>query len=236
MSERDVLAGEFALRLLDGEELLAARRLLVEDAEFAGAVAEWEERLHLLAGEVPEHPLPEALWARIEAALDRAAETPAVLALRRKVRRWQSAAGVAAAAAVAASAALLLVPRAAPPVIVPPAERPAAPLLVASVATPDAGSLAVTYLPDSGDLLVVPAALEVPSGRARQLWLIPEGGTPLSLGLVDADAAGRRRLAPELVARFVRGATIAVSDEPTGGSPTGQPTGAVLGTGVLQQG
>lgn len=236
MSERDILAGEYALRLLEGEELAAARRLLVEDPSFAAAVAAWDNRLHPLTGEVPERALPSGLWARIEQALDRVPETPAILALRRQVRRWKAAAGLFGAGAVAALIALLLVPRGAPPAIVPPPTAQAsAPVLAASVATERSGTIAVTYLPDRGDLLVVPAALDLPAGRAAELWLIPAGSAPISLGLVGREA-GRRPVQPDIAARFARGATIAVSDEPAGGSPTGQPTGAVLGSGILQQG
>lgn len=235
MSEQELLAGEYALRLLEGEDLLAARRLLAEDPSFAADIARWEERFAPLADEVPDRPLPADLWARIEAAIGRSGAEPALLALRRKVRRWQAAAGVAAAAALAASVALLL-PRTAPPVESTPVEQPTAPVLVASVATERSGSLAVTYLPDRGELLVVPAGLEVPAGRARQLWLIPEGQAPVSLGLVEPGDLQPRRIAAPTARDFARGATIAVSDEPAGGSPTGQPTGEVLGAGVLQQG
>ncbi|GAA4018433.1 anti-sigma factor [Sphingomonas swuensis] len=238
MSERDLLAGEYALRLLNGEELLAARRLLAEDPDFAAAVAEWEERFAPLAGELPEQALPADMWARIEAAIAGGANEPVSLNLRRKLRRWQGLTGLSTAAAVAASLALFLVVRSEPPAVPVPApvERVSAPVLVASVATEQSGSLAVTYVPDRGDLLVVPAALEVPSGRSRQLWLIPEGGTPISLGLVAEGDSGPRRIAAVTARQFARGATIAISDEPEGGSPTGQPTGTVLGTGVLQQG
>lgn len=238
MSERDILAGEYALRLLDGEELLAARRLMAESDDFAAAVAEWERRFAPLAQELGEQTLPPGLWERIEAALDRRVDDPAELGLRRRLRRWQGLTGLSTVTAIAASFALFLVLRAEPPIVPVPAptESVASPVLVASVATETSGSLAVTYLPDRGDLVVVPAALEIPAGRARQLWLIPEGGTPISLGLVQAGEAAPWRIAAVTARLFARGATVAVSDEPEGGSPTGQPTGAVLGAGVLQQG
>ena len=42
-----------------------------------------------------------------------------------------------------------------------------------------------------------------------------------------------RVLAADVASHFASGGTIAVSDEPAGGSPTGQPTGAVLAAGGL---
>ncbi len=235
MSERDILAGEVALRLLDGEELLAARRLLADDPAFVAEVARWEEQLAPLYDEIPELALPAGLWARIEAALTRAAD-PVVLALHRQVRRWRVATGVAGAAALAAAFALLLVPGTAPPPAAPPvvASVPG-PLLVASVDAGSSAAVGLTYLADRKELLIVPARLDVPTGRARQMWLIPEGGAPISLGLIEGVAPQRRPLDIALQRQFARGATVAISDEPSGGSPTGQPTGAVLGAGILQQ-
>lgn len=237
MSERDVQAGELALRLLDGEELLAARRLLVEDPDFAAAVAQWENRFAPWYDEFPERAFPADLWPKIEARLAGGGD-PQTFKLRRQLRAWRAATAVAGAAAIAAGIALLLVPAAiTPPPATPPvvqAER--GPLLVASV---DAGTTAVvgvTYLSDSGELLIVPARLDVPDQRARQLWLIPAGQAPISLGLVEGEAPQRRVLAAAVRGQVAQGATIAISDEPTGGSPTGQPTGEVLGTGTLQQG
>ncbi|UUR08825.1 anti-sigma factor [Sphingomonas glaciei] len=237
MSEKEIQAGELVLRLLDGEELLAARRLLVEDPEFAAAVAQWEDRLAPWYDEFPERALPADLWSRIEARLARGGD-PLVFSLKRQVRAWRAAAAVGGGAAIAAALALLLVPATVTP---PPAAPPVAtaergPLLVASV---DAGTSAVvglTYLSDSGELLVVPARLAVPDRRARQLWLIPAGQAPISLGLVEGEAPQRRVLAAAVRRQIALGATVAISDEPTGGSPTGLPTGEVLGTGTLQQG
>jgi anti-sigma-K factor RskA len=238
MSERDIQAGELALRLLDGEELLAARRLLVEDPDFAAAVTQWENRLAPWYDEFPERALPADLWSRIEARLARGGD-PLVFALKRQVRAWRAAAAVGGAAAVAAALALLLLPATVtpPPATPPPvASTERGPLLVASV---DAGTSAVvglTYLSDSGELLIVPARLAVPDRRARQLWLIPAGQAPISLGLVEGEAPQRRVLAAAVRSQVALGATVAISDEPTGGSPTGQPTGEVLGTGTLRQG
>ncbi|NJC06042.1 anti-sigma-K factor RskA [Sphingomonas kaistensis] len=237
MSEKDIQAGELALRLLDGEELLAARRLLVEDPDFAAAVAQWESRFAPWYDEFPERALPADLWSRIEARLARGGDA-LVISLKRQLRAWRAAAAIGGGAAIAAALALLLVPTTVtPPPVAPPVESPVrGPLLVASV---DAGTTAVvglTYLSDSGELLIVPARLAVPDRRARQLWLIPAGQAPVSLGLVEGEAPQRRVLATAVRQQIALGATVAISDEPTGGSPTGLPTGEVLGTGTLQQG
>lgn len=71
--------------------------------------------------------------------------------------------------------------------------------------------------------------------RVLELWWAPEQGKPTSLGLIRADGVtvlSRGRLPGGL-----RGSGIdhmAVSVEPPGGSPTGQPTGPVVFYGKLQ--
>ena len=68
----------------------------------------------------------------------------------------------------------------------------------------------------------------VPDARARELWALPEGGAPVSLGLMPASGEARLALDGRQRAALKAAANIAVSDEPAGGSPTGAPTGDVL--------
>ena len=68
----------------------------------------------------------------------------------------------------------------------------------------------------------------VPDARARELWALPEGGAPVSLGLMPASGEVRLALDSRQRAALKAAANIAVSDEPAGGSPTGAPTGDVL--------
>jgi anti-sigma-K factor RskA len=230
MSERPPLAAEHVLRLLEGEEAMDARRLAASDPAFAAEVAWWEGRLAPLFDEIAEAPASEGLWERIEARLDQPA--PAVLAMKRQVVRWRFATAASAAAA-AILLALQLRPDA--PVPAPPAGPvQSAPLLVASLVGEEAPeALTVAFRPDSRQLVISPARIAAPANRARQLWLIPEGGQPISLGLVEGAGIQRRVLPATIAGRFAQGATVALSDEPTGGSPTGQPTGAVLAAGGL---
>ena len=67
-----------------------------------------------------------------------------------------------------------------------------------------------------------------------ELWVIEGDEAPASLGvLADADHI-EVRPSEELRAKFASGAVLAVSLEPEGGSPTGQPTGAVVALGDLR--
>jgi anti-sigma-K factor RskA len=83
-------------------------------------------------------------------------------------------------------------------------------------------------------LVIVPAALLTSDPRSYELWLIPSGDTrPRSLGLVQPGQPIRLDIPADLAGRITRDATLAVSLEPPGGSPTGQPTGPVIAAGKL---
>lgn len=69
-------------------------------------------------------------------------------------------------------------------------------------------------------------------GRAFELWLIEESGVPVSLGVLPHETYAGVEISAELGVRL-RDSVLAISDEPEGGSPTGQPTGDVLATGEV---
>jgi anti-sigma-K factor RskA len=69
-------------------------------------------------------------------------------------------------------------------------------------------------------------------GKSLELWVLPKNGAPRSLGLIDNDRDTRLRLAAA-DPRLQLANALAVSLEPRGGSPTGQPTGPVLCSGVI---
>jgi anti-sigma-K factor RskA len=82
-------------------------------------------------------------------------------------------------------------------------------------------------------LLVVPAALLTADPRAMELWLIPAGDKPHSLGLIEPGRPVHLDVPHELAGRLTADAALAVTMEPPGGSRTGQPTGPVVASGKL---
>jgi anti-sigma-K factor RskA len=80
---------------------------------------------------------------------------------------------------------------------------------------------------------VVPAAFAADATRVPELWLIPADGKPRALGLLRADSAVTIVIPAALRPHASANATLAVSLEPPGGSPTGAPTGPVVATGKL---
>jgi anti-sigma-K factor RskA len=72
------------------------------------------------------------------------------------------------------------------------------------------------------------------AGRSYELWLIsPRLPTPRSLGLVGDEEFTRRPLPADFDLDMLRAASLAISFEPAGGSPSGVPTGPILFTGKL---
>ena len=97
---------------------------------------------------------------------------------------------------------------------------------------PGAGAVTVTYDAREGRMLVNPVGMDA-GGKAAELWVIPAGGKPRSLGVIPDKAAATMVLPADRRALIAGGVTLAVSLEPQGGSPTGLPTGPVVMTGTM---
>ena len=235
--DRDALAAEYVLGLLDGAEAAEAERRLAGDSDFADAVAAWRLRLADLDMTATRQPAGEALWSRIAAGLavsPTAGASARVLTVPRRAepgffaQLWDSLAfwrGLSAAAALAA-AALVVVIGLAPP-------REDHPAFVA-VMTSDAGRpAAVLHAYADGRVTLIPLEVApIPQGRALQVWTKPTAtAAPVAIGLMNQVRTIRldlRNLSPAQLQQH-----FAVSLEPAGGSPTGQPTGPVLMQGDL---
>jgi anti-sigma-K factor RskA len=222
---RGLTAAEYVLGVLGPEQRRAAERRLARDAAFAREVAYWERRLGVLADSVPEVAPPRDGWARIEAALGR---EPGSVERRTNVWHslsfWRGLALSTSALAAACLAALIYVGAVAPP---------GAPL-VAKLDAEGGQTGFVAAVSSGGNLTIVPAALlSAQEQKALELWLIPAGEKPHSLGLIDPSRPVTINVPKDLLSKVNREAVLAVSLEPPGGSPTGQPTGPVIANGKL---
>lgn len=231
MSERDLLAAEYVLGVLEGEALLDARGLIATDPGFARAVDDWHERLAPLFDEIGEHRPPDAAWARIRSTIA-TAPTDNVVALKRQLGLWRGLS--AAATAVAASMALVVAYDAtrAPPAVVSPG---GAPVMVATLMSDDSQMLlSAAWRPEDRSLTLMPGGMTASPGHSHELWIIPADGKPRSLGLVSTKA-GRMPVSPAMAPHFSGAATLALSVEPEGGSPGDGPSGPVVAAGELQK-
>ena len=110
----------------------------------------------------------------------------------------------------------------------PPVRQPQ---LIAQLGAPAATALLAVYEDQGGNLIVRPAVVDA-KDRDAELWIIPKGGKPVSLGVIARDRPTRVALGTRRPL-FARDAILAVSLEPIGGSPTGQPTGPVVAQGII---
>ena len=218
-----LVAAEYVLGVLSAEERREVERRLPLESALAADVAFWEERLGSLADAVtPVTPSPDT-WSRIERKLAGSA-APASPGIWQSLAFWRAFAIGSMAVAAACVAALVYVGN------LPAVRGP----LMATLGQPSGqpGFIA-TVSGDGASLTIVPAALLTNDPRAMELWLIPQGGRPQSLGLIQPGRPIRLTIPPELSGSITKDATLAVSLEPPGGSPTGQPTGPVIASGKL---
>jgi anti-sigma-K factor RskA len=225
----DVLAAEYVLGVLNAGARRRLERRRRHDPAMQRRVEEWENRLApMLAAVEPVQP-PPSVWPRTERDLDRllrfraaalaAAPAEPAAGLVSPIWKWF---GIGSFGLLAASLALLFVstqPRV--------GEAP-----LAAVIAPAGGAVLYAAVIDerSNRATLIPIAVHAVDGRAHELWAIAPNAQPRSLGVLPESGPVQIRLSPRLVAD---GYTLAISEEPAGGSPTGQPTGPVLGTGAL---
>jgi anti-sigma-K factor RskA len=219
LPDDELLAAEYALGVLAGSDRAAAQRLIERDHNFARMVAEWEQRLAPWAGQIAEVQPPPQVWEAITAALP--AQAPAKASLWESLAFWRSFALASALAAACLGGLIYLgaLDRQAP--------------LIATIEGGGNRVFVATIDGKRGTVAVVPASYSADATREPELWLIPADGKPRPLGMLRADRAVTIAIPPEFAAQTVSNAVLAVSLEPPGGSPTGQPTGPVIGTGKL---
>jgi anti-sigma-K factor RskA len=233
---QDRLAAEYVLGTLRGAARARFKRALHGDATLRLAVEAWQSRLVPMAEAVLPVQPPQRVWEAISARIGR--PIPAAEGgLWNSIAFWRSLGLVAsgAAAALVASVAVFSPERPAPAPQVaraPATELPAAYFAVLSDPKSQKPVLLVSATRASDQLVVkrLDASIVVP-GKSLELWALPPGKAPRSLGLVAAQerhTVKMRAVADESLGEVP---LLAISLEPAGGAPNGAPTGPVLYSG-----
>ena len=210
------LAAEYVLGTLRGGARRRFESLMHADRAIAAEVARWEEALTPLAERVPPMEPPRRVWAGIEARIAPRAAAPERAGLW---RGFGLVAGGLASVLLAFFVWLSTGPRGEPVFVAVLADS--APRMVVSMHSPDL--LRVRVVKPWGGM----------EKQSLELWVLPKEGKPRSLGLVT-NAMGDTLIKITATDPRVQGANaLAVSMEPSGGSPTGQPTGAVVCQGMI---
>lgn len=239
-----MIAAEWALGLLEGEELLAARGKYATDPAFAWRKEWWDDWFAPLSDAIPGAEPGDHVWdgiaARVSAAQAAVSTEPSapaanVVELQAKVRRWQWVAGISSMAAAVALAFLAIVPMRIEHTPAAPIQVAAAAPMVATVPVGDSGlRLDVTYIPESKRMVVGAIGLTPDGVHDHELWLVPADGTPLqSLGVVKPGEVRSMELPQAVTAKLGDGASLVLTREPIGGKPEGKDAGPVVAKGAF---
>lgn len=219
--ELAALAEDHALGLLSETEAGLLEELMLRDPALAARVGAVRDQMLPLDLSAPPRALPEGFQARLAAAL--AAAPPAPLALPvaanspEAPRPWRLIAASVVGLAVGFGGGWL---------------RPMAEPQVVAVLM-DAGGVPQAVIEDYGDSsakLRWVAEVSVPADKQLQVWTLPSqemGAT--SLGVLERVAPTELHFTglPRPQAQQLYEVTM----EPLGGSPTGRPTGPIVGKG-----
>ncbi len=212
------LAAEYVLGTLDGEERARFAARLTSEPALQQEVWLWERHFASLADEIAPLAPPLALQQKMETRLF---GTAPKAGLWHRLEFWRGL-------SIATLAALVLVV-AVPRFISPPPQ----PTSVAELAATDSPvKMAAVFDPAHNVIRYNRVSGTPAEGRDYELWAIIGTDAPVSLGVVPQSETGVIQVSAQLAARMTA-ATLAISDEPKGGSPTGKATGAVLAVGKL---
>jgi anti-sigma-K factor RskA len=219
--ERDdgILAAEYALGLMRGKARDDFARRLANEPQLAAALRQWEEQFSQFTDDIAPVKAPRHIEASLEKRLFAEAAKPSLWS---SLGFWRGLA-IASLAGVLALGIFTLQR---------PADQPGTALVAQVAGDAKAVTLVAYYDNSKGELRLNRTTGNAASGRVFELWLIAGTDAPVSLGVLPPDNTTRITVPETLRAKFTN-ATLAISDEPTGGSPTGAPTGAVLATGQL---
>ncbi|MBB2165270.1 MULTISPECIES: anti-sigma factor [Acetobacteraceae] len=218
--DRYIVAGEYVLRLIPEEEAMRVEA----DPSMAPLIASWEQRLAPLLTVPAPVPPPADLWHRIARSTgiaDRPVRSPRGSASwARSIAFWRAATAGMSLAAVVLAGVILSRDRL--------EDRQAR--FVAALAPTDAQAGFVVSLAADGSLTVENSGrIHARSGRDLELWVLPDGEKePRSLGVLrgEGNIAIREKMT-------FSSAQFMITDEPSGGSSTGQVSGAILFAGRL---
>ncbi|EAQ02956.1 hypothetical protein OB2597_16280 [Pseudooceanicola batsensis HTCC2597] len=219
-----ILAAEYVLGLLSQPDRRAFEARLDGDAGLRALVARWAEDFVALVQDIPEATPPGTLWRAIEASIDSPVARPA-----RRRRSGLGLLGYALGGVLAAGLAWMVVTSG----LLAPVT---APEYQARIAAEDGAIVfQAAYDEDTGTLELLRQSGAAAAGRSLEFWLIAGDEAPVSVIVWPTGASQEVVTLPaDLAARFPE-AVLAISDEPEGGSPTGQPTGDVLAVGDVQE-
>lgn len=230
-----VEVGEYVLGLMSADERAAFETRMAADPAISKLVATERERFLELDDTAHGTPPSEALWQRIEGGIasepsnvvdfeprsDARRTAPPVTTVVTRRGFWQGFAAASVLGILASGLSYMLT-------------TPQQPRLIVVLLNDQAQPVSIVETLAGQRIRVVPlSAIDVPANRTLQVWTLPDAATgPVSMGLLEQVRAtlleGPALPAPKLDQLYE------ITVEPAGGSPTGRPTGPIVGKGYAR--
>lgn len=219
-------AGEYVLGTLPLAERQAFQTRLAADPALQAEVERWQIQLEPLDEEFEPAPPPERVWHEVQGRLFRA-DGAAGAARAGGVSPWWRWLGIGSALAAASLIAVIWTGTTDLP------ERDG--LWVSDMVSADgAVRLAALYDETKGEMRVLVGGNAPAEGRDWELWLIKGDNAPISLGVMPHQGTAAMPI-PDELRELVAEATLAITDEPAGGSPQGIATGPVVAAAPMRR-
>ncbi len=210
----DLLAAEYVLGALDAAERADVEGRAKRDPAFAALITAWQDRLSAINIDYAPVRAPRLL-PKIESRLFGAAK----VSWWRRFGNWSWLDNILGQAVLTALSVALL----AWMLSFSQGE------IYTTTLSADASTLRYTaHLEDGKISLTRTAGKPAAQGHSYELWIILEGQTPKSLGLIDQTLT---MTAPKAEIGY----TLAVTEEPAGGAPKGIPTGTLVAAGRFEK-
>lgn len=222
MPDDDLLAAEMVLGLSSDDDMIAARRRIGTERDFADRVVFWQERMTAMTDGID----PVAPPARIKKKLMAQVFPKQRVTILQRLWLWQ---GVA-------MASLLFAGYLGVQLLEANTRPDGQPIVLAAQLVSESSPLEMLAViePVKHEIALRRVAGEPIPGREFEVWAILPDQAPVSLGVLPDSETTRILVPAELRSRAAQ-ITLAISDEPIGGSPTGAPTGAVLAAGAMSE-
>lgn len=207
------LAADYVSGAMRGGARRRFEGLMAADANLRRQVRGWEDDIYPLLWSLAGRTPPRRVWRAIQSRLH-----PGAAPWWRGLAFWRIASGALAALLVAG-------------VVIYPmqVDRAARAQLMAVLQSPEAQAMLVVRADEAGGLHIhaLQNLATRAGGKSLELWAIPPGQAPQSVGLVSPEGLTALRRAQGLAGVQ----QLAITLEPPGGSPTGAPTGPVIMSG-----
>lgn len=227
----EALAAEYVLGSLHGSARRRFERWMISSVRVREEVWFWEEKLGHLGSRVEDRSPPQSVWKNIEARLwpGDLETVNNTVAANDSGGRWLLPGWSLMATAAALILAVVLIQQPDPQ----PDQRLSGAIVQADLTDP-------LWLVSGSDterrLKLRPvAATAAQQGKDYELWIVPQDGQPVSLGVIPVGNTYQVTLDDRTRALLASSKTLAISLEPVGGSPTGAPTGPILHVAKLYE-